>query len=427
MSARDVVRAAVGEHVPEHLTGALIARVAELVNERETAHKSGARIELAKALQAAEDSLNGKLEGQDFEALLVEAYRADGMDPRVQKLVDKYRDEAAAREAIKRERAASEMRLPPNRESYTLRSYMDEPKAPKVERIQGLQRVGHNAALIASYKTGKTTLTANLAKALADGTDFLGQFAVQCPQGRVGFWNAEMDAEDFEDYLLGTKIENPDAVAIWNLRGFRVDILSDTGREAAVEWLKANDVSYWIVDPWARVCAWSQVNENENPEVAPLLQRVHEVADDAGVTEVLLVHHAGIVPGRARGATVFSDNADVLWQYSRDEEDGTRYFRAYGRKIQELHGVIELDDGVTTFKEGSRKAAKMTKHVREVVEYVTEHPGCKRQEVYNHLSVGKGSQKAIVDQAIRLGHLVETQPDGRTKALHVSDHEGLMP
>jgi RecA-family ATPase len=216
-----------------------------------------------------------------------------------------------------------------------LRSYLDEPKVPKVERIQGLQRVGQDAALIAAYKTGKTTLTANLAKSLADGSAFLGEFAVQAPSGRVGFWNVEMDAEDFELYLRQTGIENPDGVAIWNLRGYRLDIRADAHRNAAVDWLKANDVSYWIVDPWARICAWSNVNENENSPVSELLQRVREVANDAGVAELLLVHHAGYVPGRARGASVFSDNADVLWQYSRDEDD-MRYLHAYGRGIDDV-------------------------------------------------------------------------------------------
>jgi AAA domain len=278
------------------------------------------------------------------------------------RIADLRRDEQA-REVVRRERSEALLRLPPPRESYTLRSYLDEPKLPKVERIEGLQRVGQDAALIAAYKTGKTTLTANLAKSLADGTAFLDEFAVQAPSGRVGFWNVEMDAEDFEQYLREAGIENADGVAIWNLRGYRVDLLTDVGRDAAVEWLKANDVAYWIVDPWARLCAWSHVNENDNGEVGSLLQRVREVADDAGVAELLFVHHAGYVPGRARGASVFSDNADVLWQYSRDEDD-TRYLHAYGRGIDDLRGVVELENGVTQFKAVSRRAAKLSAHVR---------------------------------------------------------------
>jgi RecA-family ATPase len=246
-------------------------------------------------------------------------------DDKLKARIDEFRRDEQAREVVKREKSEALLRLPPPRESYTLRSYLDEPKLPKVERIEGLQRIGQDAALIATYKTGKTTLTANLAKSLADGAAFLGKFAVQAPSGRVGFWNAEMDAEDFEQYLREAGIENADGVAIWNLRGYRVDLLTDAGRDAAVAWLRSNDVAYWIVDPWARICAWSHVNENDNGEVGSLLQRVREVADDAGVAELLYVHHAGYVPGRARGASVFSDSADVLWQYDRDADDDTRY------------------------------------------------------------------------------------------------------
>jgi hypothetical protein len=345
-------------------------------------------------------------------------------DEKLQAKIDDVRRDEQAREIVRRERSAAQLRLPPVRDDYTLRSYLNEPKLPKVERIQGLQRVGQDAAQIAAYKTGKTTLTANLAKALADGSAFLGEFGVQCPIGRVGFWNAEMDPEDFEGYLREAQIENADGVAIWNLRGYRVDPLTDAGREAAVDWLKDNDVSYWIVDPWARICSWSRVNENDNGEVSTLLQRIREIADDAGVAELLLVHHAGYVPGRARGASVFSDNADVLWQYDRDEDD-VRYLHAFGRGIDDVRGVVELENGVTQFKAVSRRAARMSTAIREAVEFVRANPGCKRQDAYSEMSIGAASKKSVIDEAIRLGFLQEQRPDGRTCALYAVEREGF--
>jgi RecA-family ATPase len=64
-------------------------------------------------------------------------------------------------------------------------------------RIESLIGIRHNASLTGMYKTGKTGLACDLATALADGRPFLGSLAVEMPQGRIGFWNGEMDRDDF--------------------------------------------------------------------------------------------------------------------------------------------------------------------------------------------------------------------------------------
>jgi hypothetical protein len=110
---------------------------------------------------------------------------------------------------------------------------------------------------------------------------------------------------------------------------------------------------------------------------------------------------------------VFADNADVLWQYDRDSDD-TRYLHAYGRGINDLRGVVELDEGVTKFKAISRCAPGQSAAMREAVEFVTANPECKRADAYNELSIGQDHNKGVVDEALRLGVLVETHPDGRT-------------
>lgn len=336
------------------------------------------------------------------------------------KLEDRIREvriQTLAQEAVKRERAAQQLRLPPKRESYTLESYRAEKRPPKVARIEGFQLAGQNALLTAPYKTGKTSMTVALARSLADGCPFLG-FDVNPPAGRVGVWNAEMDAEDYEGYLLSTGIKNHDAIAIWHLRGYRVDLLSDAGRDAAVEWLQTNNVAYWITDPWARLCAWSAVNESANEEVGPLLQRVHEIKNEAGISELLIVHHEGHERGRARGATVLPDDADVIWQLSRDEDDG-RYLRAGGRGIADLGGSLTLaDDGALHFEEISRGAARVKRAAHTVAEIVARDPGCSRGTVYAELTLSNDTKKPVVDRAIELGLIVEEKRDGKTAALY---------
>jgi hypothetical protein len=158
---------------------------------------SRVRIEHAQAMEDLEARLLEHAEHPEtVKRALADVVGSDD----VGKAVHRERTLRTARTTVDREVAEADLRLPPEREDYTLASYRAEDRPPKVERIEQLQRAGHRTALVASYKTGKTTLHADLTRALVDGGKFLGRFAVKPPKGRVGVWNAEMDSEDYEDY-----------------------------------------------------------------------------------------------------------------------------------------------------------------------------------------------------------------------------------
>ena len=67
-----------------------------------------------------------------------------------------------------------------------------------MSRLIGLK---HNTSLTGQYKTGKTTFYCGLEKSLADGNPLLGALPVQPAVRRVGFWNCEMDEDDFLDCI----------------------------------------------------------------------------------------------------------------------------------------------------------------------------------------------------------------------------------
>lgn len=342
--------------------------------------------------------------------------------------VHRERTTRTARRTLDREEAEADLRLPPERDDYTLASYLRDPREAKVERVESLQRASHKTLLVAGYKTGKTTLHANLTRSLTEGVPFLGRFAVTRPEGRVGVWNAEMESDDYQSYLQQAAVKKADQVAIWNLRGYRVPLTSDAACEAAVEWLKANEVAYWIIDPWARVCAWSGADENVNAEVGPLLQRVDEIANDAGVAETLVVHHAGHTKGRPRGATVLPDWADGIWLYSRDEESDKRYLKAEGRGIGLAEGLVELDDdGRAVYREVSRKAQKINQLIREVVDFVAGNDGCPVTDAKNSLTAGNSAKDEAVRKAIACNWIREERDpdDGRRRLLYFVTTEGL--
>lgn len=216
-------------------------------------------------------------------------------------------------------------------------------------------------------------------------------------------------------------------MAIWNLRGYRLPLTSDAAAEAAVKWLKDNDVAYWIIDPWARICAWSDVDENSNPEVGPLLQRVDEIASDAGVADVLVVHHAGHTKGRPRGATVLPDWADGIWTYWRDEESDDRYLKAEGRGVHVATGEVLLEDGRTTYRAANPREGRIHHLVKEVVAYVAGNDGCSISEAKNATTGNNALKDAAVGRAVTLGMIREDRDPGdkRRKLLTFVSYEPL--
>ncbi len=369
-----------------------------------------------------EESAYPEIAAAEIHALV--GAHADDLD----KAVHRERTVRTARRTIDREDAEADLRLPPERDDYTLKAYLSDPKIAKVERVESLQREAHRTLLYASYKTGKTTLHANLTRSLTEGSQFLGRFAVKRVDGRVGVWNAEMEADDYESYLQQAGVTKTNRVVIWNLRGYRVPLTSDAAAEAAVEWLRSNNVKYWIIDPWSRICSWSGADENVNSEVGPLLQRVDEIASDAGVAEVLIVHHAGHLRGRPRGASVLPDWADGIWSYIRDEESDKRYFKAEGRGVGLDEGLVEIDeDGRTVYRQVSRKAVKVQGTVNDLVAFVAAHDGCTIGDAKESLAVGNSLKDQAAKKAIALGMVRQEQnpDDGREKLLFYVSSESV--
>jgi hypothetical protein len=104
-----------------------------------------------------------------------------------------------------------------------------------------------------------------LARSLADGCDFLGVLPVQPAVRRIAFWNCEIDEDDFLDYIRSVRIQNTDKIELLHLRGQPVRLLTDAGKDWTINWLIDNDVEIWLNDSWAKLCAWSDVDETTTP------------------------------------------------------------------------------------------------------------------------------------------------------------------
>ena len=120
---------------------------------------------------------------------------------------------------IARQQDAAENWRPPAPElSTSLTAALAKPREAIRHRVSRLIGLNHNTSLTGQYRPARGPST-GLAKSLADGNPLLGALPVQPAVRRVGFWNCEMDEDDFLDCIQTVGIMNTDKIELVHLRG----------------------------------------------------------------------------------------------------------------------------------------------------------------------------------------------------------------
>lgn len=247
--------------------------------------------------------------------------------------------------------------------------------------IEGLASVGDNVTITGQFKTGKTLFVCNLVRALVEGEDFLDEFPVDdLKDCTVGLWSCEMSEQVLEDrYLRPQEFteEGATRLVLWHGRGFGVNLLDEVGKQWAINWLRGDDVTVWVVDSFARICAMAGVEANDNDQVLNLLKTLDEIKRAAGVSELFLIAHTGrgeLAKERARGATVFDDWADARWVLTRDAN--TRFLHVEGRDVELSTRSLDYDADTKRIVLGADKRSAVKDFgVRSVTDIVGANPG----------------------------------------------------
>lgn len=409
----------------EEVVAAVVRRGQDCVPSWASGMKQG-----HKTLEAAarEDWVPSALRkfGQSFEGPLdPESAPLTEHETAVAREAERLRIAGDAKRLVANERAATEFRDPPSWASLT--EALAEPDEPVRYLVDKLLPAGGNAVLTAPFKAGKTTLVNNLARALADGTPFLGRFDVEKPAGRIALWNYEVSAGQYRRWLRDAGIENTDAVAAVNLRGHRLDLTTTHGEEWAVRWLGENGVSVWIVDPYGRALAGA--DENSNSEVGRFLEAIDVIKDRAGVGELVMPAHTGrqnfeAGEERARGAARIDDWPDARWLLTRDEKLDARFFRATGRDVDVEEEQLTFDPATRRLAFGGWDRGTLTyraaldRGVPLVLEAVRVEPGIGSRELREALKPMRSADvDAAVREALKLGQ-IEIRRDGRKNGHH---------
>lgn len=321
---------------------------------------------------------------------------------------------------------------PPPDVSWTVSDALKNPPERQKHLIKGLAGAKHNVMLIAQYKTGKTTfLTANLIRSLADGTPFLEEFDVSNSPAyvkgqketngwMVGHWNCEMDPDELlEEYIRPASMNRPQNFAVANLRGYSVNILSEVGKQWAIDWLKERKCKVWTIDSLARLARMAGVNENDNHEMLNLLMSIDDIKVAAGVDVSFVIAHTGrgeMEDGaeRARAATVIDDWPDARWIMTKDGE--IRFLAVDGRGVKLKTTTLHFDEDTRRMSlgVGGKVEARAEAGVQGVVDVVTENNGKLNNKTLKTALKEKfpgirrdSYHTELIQEAVSLGRVVE--------------------
>jgi RecA-family ATPase len=223
------------------------------------------------------------------------------------------------------------------------------PTAP-TWRIAEWQPAESRVLLAAPAKRGKTTLVANVARALVDGDPFLGAYAVQPVTGTVALLDFEMSERQLWHWLHDQGFAHPERITVFPLRGQArlFDVRDPACRRRWADRLRAVATDYLVFDCLRPVL--DALGLDEHRDVGAFLVAFDALLAEAGVRDALVVHHMGHTHERARGDSRLIDWPDVTWRLVGDRtEDGAsidaghRYLDAYGRDVEVTQGRLTYD------------------------------------------------------------------------------------
>lgn len=319
----------------------------------------------------------------------------------------------------------------------SLADLLAEPDEETAWRVNGLIPAGANVLLVAQAKSGKTTLVNNLVKSVADWRSFLtedvegvgdlGEVAPLMDDERVMIIDLELDRRTIRRWLRDQAIANTDRVMVESLRG-RTGVLDvrDVERRAAwAKYLAEHHVKILVIDCLGPLLAYYGADENSNTEVGQLLAALEALKRQAGVEELILVHHAGHSGERARGASRLRDwpDAEIRLMIEGSEDpryepapDAPRYIAARGRDVSLRERELKFNPATRRLSlaedEGSRAQRRATAMERTVLERIEKNPG----STANDLTNKNGAAQRALTKLVQDGK-VHTYP-GKNRAVH---------
>jgi hypothetical protein len=245
---------------------------------------------------------------------------------------------------VKRQVDAEEIPPTPIPPFTSLSDRLANPVPPVEYRVGDWWPINTHVVFAAQYKAGKTTAVGNLIRTLADGDPWLGRWAPTPFEGNIGLLDFEMNESMLERWLRDQAIQNTHRVKVMALQGAAksFNVLDPRRRVEWAEYLRANNIAILILDCLRPVLDALGLDEREG--VGRFFVDFDEVCREAGIQEVMVVHHMGHSGERSRGDSRIRDWPAVEWTLVRKTDDPTspRFIKANGRDVCVEEGRINF-------------------------------------------------------------------------------------
>jgi hypothetical protein len=269
---------------------------------------------------------------------------------------------------------------PPN--AFLALSDLDD--TPIEYRIPDLLTTEGNVLISAYRKAGKTSLILNLIAAMTTGQDFLGGLTCEPVAGPVVYVNLELHQSMLRDYCvdMGLKMTN-DMVLVQDYRGHagKFDLSNEEWRMEYSDRLWKEEAAVLIIDPISPLLAMNGVDSNDNDMARVVLENLGEIAADAKLDHLFIIDHTGHADKtRARGASAREDWADMLWNITADDQQGSPYrnLNVIGRGVgghqryMRQHKQLQLATGQQGAAQPQQGTAPVSTTRADILEYMRD-------------------------------------------------------
>jgi hypothetical protein len=360
------------------------------------------RLAYERATANLSEAQSDEIEEEAFE-LATEEDDAAEYEQRIIRLALAELERSEARDRARMMKAERSWVAPPADTSCSLSELLARPPAPQQFLIDDMCSAEGFVVIVGQYKAGKTKLMVNsLITALADNEPFLGAKQVHVPEGGaiVGHWNLEMSALDLVDkYMRSAEFKNPHNVHLANWQGYGANLLTEPGKQMAIEWLTTRRVQVWTIDSWTALCRSAGVDPNDGGQVGALAQAIIDIKVQAGVQAVFLLAHISRSSQEAekpgtKGAVDLDAIVDTRWMFTVDKSD-VRFIQVEGRGTTMAPTSLDFNEetGRSTLGTMGRGSAAAEGWIQVVTSIVNLYPqGVNEITLYRKM-VEKGHPK----------------------------------
>ena len=341
----------------------------------------------------------------------------DTREALIREQVERIKIREEARDRVAAEKAEDTTILPP----VTLTDFLTQPEHPTRWLIENIFPYGGNVILAAEQKAGKSTMIGNLTRSLADSTPFLGAFPVE-QQERITIIDDELYPDTLRRWLRDQNITNTGAVQVHTMRG-RLSTFNILDPHTRTKWASIlHGTQVLIIDCLRPIL--DALGLDENRQAGLFLNAVNELATEADIPSLVIVHHMGHQDGmngannRARGDSRIQDWADVNWKLTKGKQrdgdlaaDIPRYFSANGRDVDQPQRRIMMDPTTRhlAITDESPKGTAARELEPIVLDYVDANPDQSQSEICKALQGdgrGRDSIIAALQVLVASGELI---------------------